>query len=83
MVAVFPFGRPATRRPPRRPDVPADLLVLGVYPSALHVRWRRPDGLTIGALAIDDEPEVFWNGADAALHIERWRSEVGSSSPSL
>lgn len=77
MAAVFPFGRLATRRPPRRPDGLADLLVLGVYPSALHVRWCLPDGLTIGALAVDDEPEVFWDGADAALRIDRWRADVG------
>jgi hypothetical protein len=55
----FPFGRPSTRRPPREPSGPADLLVLGVYPSALHVRWTTPDGLhTVGALAVDDEPTV-------------------------
>lgn len=77
MATVFPFGRPSTRRPPRRPDGPADLVVLGVYPSALHVRWRRPDGETIGALAVDDEPEVFWEGADAAQRIDRWRTDVG------
>jgi uracil-DNA glycosylase len=76
MAAVFPFGRPATRRPPRRPDGPADLLVLGVYPSALHVRWRRPDGVVIGALAVDDEPTVFWDGTDAEQRIARWRVEV-------
>ncbi|MGI5132978.1 hypothetical protein ACQEVB_39695 [Pseudonocardia sp. CA-107938] len=46
--------------------------MLGVYPSALHVRWRRPDGATIGALAVDDEPEVFWDGADAAERIAAW-----------
>lgn len=41
----FPFGRPATRRPPRQPAGPAALFVLGVYPSALHVRWTLPDQL--------------------------------------
>lgn len=79
MAAIFPFGRSSTRRPPRRPDGSADLVVLGVYPSALHVRWRRPDGATIGALAVDDEPEVFWDGADAAQRIDRWRADVGWS----
>src|SRR3954465_2597268 len=74
----FPFGRTATRRPPRGPvSDSAALLVLGVYPSALHVRWRRPDGVTVGALAVDDEPTVFWDGADAAQRIERWQQAVG------
>lgn len=76
----YPFGRPATRRPPRVPaSLPADLFVLGVYPSALHVRWRRPDGKRVGALAVDDEPTVFWDGADAATRIEAWKAAVGWS----
>lgn len=78
MVGRFPFGQPATRRPPRVPVTgAAALLVLGVYPSALHVRWRRPDGVTVGALPIEDEPTVFWDGEDAASHIERWQQVVG------
>lgn len=77
MSSAFPFGRPAVRRPPRRPEGPAELLVLGVYPSALHVRWQRPDGVTIGAMAVDDEPEVFWDGCDAARRIDVWRAAVG------
>lgn len=79
MVGVFPFGRPATERPPRPPVCgPADLFVLGVYPSALHVCWRRPDGpVRVRALAVDDEPEVFWDGADAEVRVERWRRAVG------
>jgi hypothetical protein len=73
----FPFGRPAVRRPPRVPvSGTAELLVLGVYPSALHVRWRRPDGVTVGALAIEDEPTVFWDGADAARRVEQWQEAV-------
>jgi len=77
-VALFPFGRPVTRRPPRVPTSgPAALFVLGVYPSALHVRWRRPDGVTIAALAVDDEPVVFWDGADAAQRVRLWQDAVG------
>jgi hypothetical protein len=73
----FPFGRPATRRPPRAPlSGSTALVVLGVYPSALHVRWRSPDGVTVGALAIDDEPTVFWDGADANQRIEEWQQTV-------
>jgi hypothetical protein len=57
----------------------AELFVLGVYPSALHARWRRPDGAVVAALAVDDEPAVFWDGADAAARIDRWRELVGWS----
>lgn len=74
----FPFGRDSTRRPPRAPDGRAALAVLGVYPSALHVRWTLPDGSeTVGALAVDDEPTVFWDGSGAAGLIEIWQDAVG------
>ena len=39
---LYPFGVPATPRPPRRPEGGAELIVLGVYPSALDVRWDPP-----------------------------------------
>ena len=78
VVGRFPFGRPATRRPPRRPSGPAALFVLGVYPSALHVRWALPGGRgVVGALAVDDEPVVFWDGADADQRIAAWQDVVG------
>jgi hypothetical protein len=76
----YPFGRPATRRPPRVPDRGCGLVVLGVYPSALHVRWVVPDRAeVVGALAVDDEPAVFWDGADAGERIEAWKTAVGWS----
>ena len=82
--ATFPFGKPSTARPPRTPSGSAELFVLGVYPSALHVRWSPPGweqsrlGVgPIGALAVDDEPTVFWDGADAQDRIEQWRADVG------
>jgi hypothetical protein len=65
------------RRGPRRPTGTAELFVLGAYPSALHVRWRQRGGVTVGALAVDDEPEVFWDGSDAADRIEAWQATVG------
>ena len=81
--ATFPFGKPSTPRPPRIPSGIAELFVLGVYPSALHVRWSPPAWAqarlgvgTIGALAVDDEPTVFWDGADARERIEQWRADV-------
>ena len=73
----FPFGLPATRRPPRRPAGSAALFVLGVHPSALHIRWQRPDGMVAGALAVADEPEVFWDGADAGKRVSHWKDSVG------
>ncbi|GAB2966459.1 hypothetical protein LWP59_22060 [Amycolatopsis acidiphila] len=75
----FPFGRPALRRPPRVAAGAAELFVLGVCPSALHVRWQRPDGVVAGALAVADEPTVFWDGSDAAQRIDQWRDQVGWS----
>jgi hypothetical protein len=52
------------------------LFVLGAYPSALHVQWSPPPGRPGGkikAIPVDNEPEPFWNGADAAERIRRWR----------
>ena len=81
----FPFGSPSTPRPPRRPTKPTELFVLGVYPSALHVRWTPPawaDELPgvepIGALAIGDEPTVFWDGItpDPDDLVAAWRQQV-------
>lgn len=31
----------------------------------------------VGALAVDDEPTVFWDGADTAQRIEQWQQTVG------
>jgi hypothetical protein len=54
------------------------VFVLGVYPSALHVRWCRSDGaVQAQSLAVDDEPEVFWDGADASERVARWKNHVG------
>lgn len=76
----FPFGRKNSARPPRRPSGAADLFVLGVYPSALHVRWNAPAGkgapVRIGALAVDNEPVCFWDGADEEKRIARWKKAV-------
>jgi hypothetical protein len=50
--------------------------VLGVYPSALHIRWTHPRG-RIAALAVDQEPWPFWEGHDDVDRVERWRQAVG------
>ena len=81
----FPFGQSSTARPPRKPDGPAELFVLGVYPSALHVGWTppawaagKPGIRAIGALAVDNEPVVFWDGDDpsADVLVDQWRTAV-------
>jgi uracil-DNA glycosylase len=74
----FPFGAPLLPCPPSTPaSGRSAALVLGVYPSALHVQWNSADGSTaISAMAVDNEPSVFWDGADQerriALWAERW-----------
>lgn len=82
----FPFGMPngprdVTWKGSGRPR----LLVVGVYPSALHVSWKAPahverpdDGVgRVSAMAVDVEPEVFWTGDDADSLVERWKHSVG------
>ena len=72
----FPFGQPVLPRLPSRAS-PARLFVLGAYPSALHVRWTPPAPWeSICALAVDNEPEPFWNGWGEAELIEKWKSDV-------
>lgn len=82
---VFPFGRPNTVRPARMVRN-ADVVVVGVYPSAWHVAWRAPPHLVkpgasggVAALAVDVEPTVFWDGNadDYGERLARWKAEVG------
>lgn len=74
----YPFGLPVVRRVPRRPaSGTAALFVLGVSPGALQIRWQRPDGVVAEALAVADEPTVFWDGADAGKRVSRWKERVG------
>ena len=58
--------------------------MLGVYPSALHIRWKLPAWAqpdvgrkVVGALAVADEPTVFWNGGNATELVEQWRERSG------
>ncbi|WP_018686635.1 hypothetical protein [Actinokineospora enzanensis] len=77
-LGVYPFGRRAVRREPRLPSTDrAAAFVLGVYPSALHVRWQPPGARPVAALAVADEPTAFWTGDDRSAHVEAWRREVG------
>ena len=81
---MFPFGQPSLPRPPRRPvGAAAQLIVVGVCPSALHVKWSPPAWAVIelgigpvAAMAVDDEPCVFWDGSGAADLVEQWRHDV-------
>lgn len=84
---TFPFGGRSTPRSVRRAErPPAKAFVLGVYPSALHVRWTPPKWAkdvpgvgVIGALAVADEPTVFWDGddPDGEAEVSAWRAAVG------
>jgi hypothetical protein len=71
----FPFGRPVEPMPPTQNR--GGLFILGAYPSALHVRWRAPEGPTINALAIENEPAPFWNGDDQERYVESWKQAIG------
>ena len=65
MTLTFPFGQPIV--PVKQVDdgLPKKLFILGVYASAVHVKWYGPDGkLYIRAMAVASEPEIFWRGDD-------------------
>lgn len=61
---TFPFGQPII--PVRQPGDERNkkVFILGVYASAVHVKWFGPDGkIRIKAMAVASEPEIFWNGS--------------------
>ena len=60
---TFPFGQPII--PVRQVDNghSKKMFILGVYASAVHVKWYGADGkLRIRAMAVASEPEIFWRG---------------------
>ncbi|MCB0020768.1 MAG: hypothetical protein KDE09_23400 [Anaerolineales bacterium] len=68
---IYPFGQSLTpvQQQDRRPK---KVFVLGVYASAVHARWRGPDGkVLVQALAVASEPDIFWRGEGAAEIVER------------
>ena len=72
----FPFGRPVRRCKPSA-TTPRPVFILGAYPSALHACWTPPNGFRrIQAIAVDNEPEPFWNGLDEHDRIEKWKKAV-------
>lgn len=51
--------------------------MLGVYPSALHIRWAAPAGYEgVRALAVAPEPWPFWDGVDQDELVAQWRDLV-------
>ena len=63
MQYTFPFGQPIV--PVKQVDDgrKKKLFILGVYASAVHVKWYGPDGkIRIRAMAVASEPEIFWRG---------------------
>lgn len=83
MPGRFPFGRPVTACGATAVSE-RNTLILGAYPSALHVKWSppplsqfSPPLKPIKAIAVDNEPEVFWTGHDEVQRIEEWRHSVG------
>lgn len=73
----FPFGAPVNSVV-RRPSNTRPVFVLGAYPSALHVRWSRPEstGLKpVRALAVDNEPEPFWDGTNESDLVRTWANQ--------
>jgi hypothetical protein len=73
----FLFGKPVLPVRPRANGA-RPLFILGAYPSALHVKWHPPGfKRPIQAVAVDNEPEPFWNGTDEIERVGRWKAEVG------
>ena len=67
----FPFGQPL-KLVKQKDRSPKKVFVLGVYASAVHAKLYSHDGrLLYGALAVASEPEIFWNGENAAEIISQ------------
>ena len=75
---VFPFGSPV--KPVVQQDrTPKSVFVLGVYASAVHAVWIGPDGKRkVNALAVANEPEIFWRGEGADAVIDSVEVPRGS-----
>jgi uracil-DNA glycosylase len=75
-VAQFPFGAPVLACGTEMPTRQFPVLVLGAYPSALHVRWVPPEGYgrAVAALPVDNEPTPFWDGQQPSAQdqFQRW-----------
>ena len=72
----FPFGQPVL---PRTPPETASrrVFILGAAPNAFHIEWKPPAPFDrVAALAVDNEPQPFWTGADEAAQLEAWAKRV-------
>lgn len=64
MEYTFPFGQKISAVRQVNDGQPKKLFILGVYASAVHVKWYGPDGkIRIRAMAVASEPEIFWRGS--------------------
>lgn len=82
MVMRVPFGGQPVLPRPSSANEAKRVFVLGAYPSGLHVAWWIPghEQRTVPdakALIVDNEPEVFWDGAAADAHFTSWKNAVG------
>ena len=77
----FPFGAPVVACAIEVPQSRFAIVVVGAYPSAVHVRWCPPSGFgrPVSALPVGNEPSAFWDGTGAEDLIERWRSRYFDS----
>jgi hypothetical protein len=67
-LGIFPFGN-TVRRVEQKDRTPKKVFVLGNYSNALNVRWITPEGKTyVMALAIDNEPDIFWRGSPVYIN---------------
>jgi hypothetical protein len=75
-MGTFPFGAPVLPRGESMPDRHSRVVVIGAYPSALHVRWTPPEGFgpAVAATPVDNEPTPFWNGDGQKDPFERWKA---------
>src|SRR4051812_849984 len=72
---TFSLGKPVSSCA-REPRGTYAALILGAYPSALHVHWTPAgDARAIQAFPVDNEPEPFWRGGDELEHVVAWRDE--------
>ena len=73
---AYPFGQLVLPRPPIA-NGQRRAFGLGAYPSALHVAWNPPAPYRpIQAIAVDNEPEPFWDGANEVLLVGQWMQAV-------
>lgn len=62
-LGIFPFGN-RIRKIEQKDRTPKKFFVLGVYSNAVNARWMTREGKTfVMALAIDNEPDIFWRGS--------------------